>query len=192
MENTQPNPQTGTRSRTVPIMQTHRDDKSRRAITIDGHAPAEVFQFWRNFQNLPHFMKGVSRIDNVAAGQTHWLVELPSGIRATWNAEITEEEPGVMIAWRSLPDSQVTTSGSVWFTATPDGKGTVVTLSMDYEIMGGRMSELATLLMGEDPDTLVRTNLRRLKAYLETGEIPTVEGQPSGREELKSGKETQQ
>lgn len=183
---------THVRPRAVPIMQTHRDDKSRRAITIFGLNPAEVFQFWRNFQNLPRFMKGVSRVDNVAGGQTHWLVELPSGIRASWNAEITEEEPGVMLAWRSLPDSQVTTSGSVWFTGSPDGRSTIVTLSMDYEIIGGRMSELTTLLMGEDPDTLVQTNLRRLKALLETGEIPTTEGQPSGREELQSGKESRQ
>lgn len=181
---------TSARRMTVPIMQTHRDDKSRRSITILGHSPTEVFQFWRNFQNLPSFMKGVSRIENVEAGKTHWLVELPSGIKASWSAEITEEEPGVMLAWKSLPDSQVTTSGSVWFSPSPKDSGTVVTLSMDYEILGGRMSELATMLMGEDPDTLVQTNLHRLKAYLETGEIPTVEGQPSGREEINEGKDT--
>lgn len=192
MQNPQPGQTTSKKASSIPIMQTHRDDKSRRATTVYGKAPAEVFQFWRNFKNLPLFMKGLSQVQAVSAGETKWMVELPSGIKASWNASITEEEPGTMLAWKSLPDSQVTTSGSVWFTPSPDGRGTVVTLSMDYEIMGGRLSELATMLMGEDPDTLVQTNLRRMKAYLETGEIPTTEGQPSGREELKSGTESRQ
>jgi len=172
---------------TVPLKQLHlgdkSDDKSRRAITIQDKTPAEVYSFWRNFHNLASFMQGVSEVHGLSDGRSHWRVELESGMKADWRAEILSEAPGEMISWRSLPDSQVATSGSVWFSESPDGQGTVVTLSMDYEVMGGRMSELATLLMGDDPDTLVQMNLRRLKVLLETGEIPTIEGQPSGREE---------
>jgi len=53
---------------------------------------------------------------------------------------------------------------------------------MTYHVPGGRLTELAGQAAGEDPYSLTLTNLRRLKAYLETGEIPTIEGQPSGRD----------
>jgi hypothetical protein len=54
---------------------------------------------------------------------------------------------------------------------------------MNYSIPGGKLTEWTTLFSGEDPDTLTITNLKRLKAFLETGEIPTTKGQTSGRKE---------
>jgi hypothetical protein len=35
-------------------------------------------------------------------------------------------------------------------------------------------------LLGKDPNFMMRQDLRRLKALIETGEIPTVEGQSHG------------
>jgi uncharacterized membrane protein len=73
--------------------------------------------------------------------------------------------------------------GAVWFVEAPAGRGTIVRLSLNYSVPGGKFSEWVTKLNGEDPDSLILLNLRRLKALLETGEIPTIEGQPSGRED---------
>jgi uncharacterized membrane protein len=53
---------------------------------------------------------------------------------------------------------------------------------MDYSVPGGKLTEFLTFFSGESPDILILTNLHRLKAFLETGEIPTTEGQSSGRE----------
>ena len=155
--------------------------KSRQGLTI-GKSPEEVFAFWRNFKNLTAFMKDISDIQVLSAKRSKWTVELKSGISAEWIAEITEERPGEMIAWRTV-EGQVDTSGSVWFVKAPADLGTVVYLSMQYEIPGGKLAEVFTQLNGEDPETIALTNLRRLKALLETGEIPTIEGQSSGREE---------
>ena len=88
-----------------------------------------------------------------------------------------------MISWRSLPDSEVETKGSVWFTHSPRNEGTIVSLGMAYSIPGGKLTELLTKITAEDPNSLSNLNLRRLKAYMETGEVPTTEGQVSGREE---------
>ena len=36
-------------------------------------------------------------------------------------------------------------------------------------------------ILGEDPAANVQEDLRRLKMLIETGEIATIDGQPSGR-----------
>ncbi len=161
----------------------HDDDTSKFSITI-GQTPAEIFSFWRDFKNLTLFMKDIKDIRIISPKKSHWTVELKSGLKAEWDAEITAERVNEMIAWKSTKSSEVETSGSVWFSPAPGGRGTVVSLLMDYSVPGGKLTELLTKITGEDPDSLAFINLRRLKAYLETGEIPTVEGQSSGREEI--------
>ncbi len=159
------------------------DNKNRHAITIENASPIEVYNFWRNFKNLTLFMKGVSEIIVLSPQRSHWVVRIKSGLTAEWDAKITQEIHGEMISWQSMVDSQVNNKGTVYFTPAQGGNRTQVTLSMDYTLPGGKITELVTTLTGESPDQLAQINLRRLKAYLETGEIPTTEGQPHGENE---------
>ncbi len=159
----------------------HTDDVSRFAITI-AKPVEEVFTFWRSFQNLSFFMKDLKEIEVLSPTLTHWVMELKNGVKASWDAEITAERKNEMISWKSLPGSEVDTDGSVWFSPAPQGKGCVVSLIMNYSAPGGKVTDFITKFTGEDGDTLMQINLRRLKAFLETGEIPTIEGQSTGRE----------
>ncbi|MES2857439.1 MAG: SRPBCC family protein [Bdellovibrionota bacterium] len=159
----------------------HEDDKSQYAVTI-GAPPEEVFSFFRDFSNLPTFMKDLKQIQILSPKKSHWVVEV-KGRTAEWDAEITSERKNEMIAWRSLEGSEVETSGAIYFSPAPGGCGTVVSLSLDYKIPGGKLTEFITFFTGDHPAELAFINLRRLKARLETGEVPTTEGQPSGREE---------
>lgn len=160
----------------------HADDTSRFAVTIAA-SPAEVYAFFRDFSNLPTFMKGLKEVRVTSSKKSHWVVELKNGLSTEWDAEITSEREGEMISWRSLPGSDVETSGTVWFSPAPAGRGTVVGLEMESKVPGGALTELLAKFTGEDPDSLTFINLKRLKAMIETGEVATIEGQPSGREE---------
>ncbi len=160
----------------------HNAERARHSVTIN-KPHAEVYEFFRNFKNLPLFMKDLASVEVKSPKLSHWTVQLENGLKAQWDAEIIAEQPGEMISWQSVGDSEVKQAGSVWFVKAPANLGTIVRLAMNYTIPGGKMSEIATRLMGEDPNTLMIVNLRRLKAYLETGEIPTTKGQPSGRDE---------
>jgi uncharacterized membrane protein len=165
--------------------QLHDGEKARHSITIN-RKHEDVYAFFRDFKNLPLFMKNLVQVDVLSAKRSHWVVEMKkelSDIRLQWDAEIITEVPGEMISWRSIGKSDVQQAGSVWFMNAPGDRGCVVRLHMAYTLPGGKLSELAAKLFGEDPDTLIMTNLRRLKSYLECGEIPTTQGQPSGREE---------
>lgn len=161
----------------------HDGERARHSVTINKTTPQQVYEFFRNFKNLPLFMKDLASVEIKSPKLSHWTVQLENGITAQWDAEIISEQLGEMIAWQSVGNSEVKQAGSVWFLQAPANLGTIVRLSMNYTIPGGKISELATRLMGEDPDSLIVTNLRRLKSYLETGEIPTTKGQPSGRDE---------
>lgn len=155
--------------------------KSRHAITI-ARPVAEVYTFWRDFSNLSRFMKDLSEVQILSPTRSRWKVELKGGQKIEWDAEITEEIPGQLISWASLPDAKIKTQGSIHFEQAPAERGTIVSLSMDYSVPGGALTEWITYFTGEDPNTLVITNLKRLKGLLETGEIATTEGQPSGRD----------
>jgi uncharacterized membrane protein len=158
------------------------DEPKRKSITIL-RTPLEVYHFWRDFKNLQYVMKDIAEIDVRSAGISHWVVRPKHSPTIEWDAEIISDRPGEIISWKSLETSNIKQAGSVWFSPVPYGLGTIVRLSLIYEIPGGKMSEWFAKLFQEDPETLILTNLRRLKAFLETGEIPTTEGQASGRDE---------
>jgi len=149
-------------------------------ITINRPAP-ELFRFWRDFENLPRFLlhlKSVRMIDEV---RSHWVVVAPTGTDLGWDATIHTEIQNELIAWRSLEGADVKNTGSVHFTPSPMGRGTQMRVAMTYEPPAGKLGRFIARMLGEDPGLQVRTDLRRFKALMETGEIPTTEGQSSGR-----------
>ncbi len=156
--------------------------KARHCITIN-RGRDEVFSFWRNFKNLPLFMKDLKEVRVLSPTHSHWTLALSTGEKIEWNTEVTAEVPGQLISWRSLPQSEIDTAGLIVFEHGSGSHETVVRLSLDYSIPGGRLVEWISFFADEDPDTLALTNLKRLKQLLETGELATVQGQPSGREE---------
>ncbi|MBX2987174.1 MAG: SRPBCC family protein [Bdellovibrionaceae bacterium] len=179
-----------TARKSAPTREQLRDAPQLRESVTVRCTPLEAYAIWRDFKKLPNFMTDISQVEMISPTVSHWTVDLPRGPKVEWDAEIIHERPGEMISWQSIGDSQVTQAGSVRFRPAPGDRGTVVSLALSYAIPGGKLVEVATKLMGEDPKTMVITNLRRFKAYMETGECPTVEGQPSGRDENDRESET--
>jgi uncharacterized membrane protein len=150
-----------------------------RAVTIN-RSPEDLFRFWRNFENLPRFMTGLVSI-KTQGKRSHWVARGPMGTHAEWDAEIITEEPNRLIGWRSLEGSEVATAGAVHFTPAPGGRGTEVRVDMKYEPPAGKVGALIAKLFGEDPAQQIQEDLRRFKQLMETGEIPTTQGQSSCR-----------
>jgi uncharacterized membrane protein len=159
-----------------------RDVHLEKSITI-GVSPKELYKFWRNFENLPQFMEDLESVTPLDANRSHWVAKGPAGKKVEWDAEIYNEQEGEFIAWRSLANADITNAGSVHFEEAPGGRGTYLKVVLNYNPPGGKAAVLFAKLFGKEPGQLVDSNLRRLKQLLEAGEIPTTEGQPSGREE---------
>lgn len=144
-------------------------------------APAVVYDFWRNFENLPRFMHNLARVEVHGDTRSHWWAKAPAGRTVDWEAEIINEIPNELIGWRSVDGSKVDNAGSVHFKAATGGRGTEVRVLLRYDPPAGIVGAALSKLLGEDPAMNIQEDLRRFKMLIETGEIATIEGQPSGR-----------
>ncbi len=140
----------------------------------------ELFVFWRDLENLPLFMSHLESVRQMDDKRSVWTAHSPGGLAPMiWEAEIVDEAPGERIAWRSLPGSDIENEGEVRFVEAPDGEGTEVHVTIEYHpsrgITGAAAKWINPLL-----SQMVREDVRRFKSLMETGEVPTVEGQPRG------------
>jgi uncharacterized membrane protein len=139
----------------------------------------ELYRFWRNFENLPRFMQHLNSVAMREEGISRWTAKGPAGMQVEWDARIINEVENKVIGWQSLEGSTISTAGSVNFDEDPHG--TRVTVHLQYNPPGGKLGAAVAKLFGEEPNQTIREDLRRFKQLMETGEIPTTEGQPSGR-----------
>lgn len=145
------------------------------------HRPAqELFQFWRELENLPKFMRHLEAVRKIDENRSRWTAKAPAGTTVEWDAEIINEEPNRLIAWRSLGNPSVDNAGSVRFVEAPGDRGTEVRVVLDYIPPLGSVGKIIAKLFGREPSQQIHEDLRRFKQLMETGEVPTVEGQPRG------------
>jgi uncharacterized membrane protein len=162
----------------------HEGIRVERAVTVN-RSKEELYQIWRNFENLTRFMEHLEsvRVYNLESGRSHWVAKGPLDRRVEWHAEIIEERENELLVWKSLPGSTVESLGRVEFVDAPGGRGTVVRVWMQYNPPAGSLGAAFAKLFGREPGQQINADLRRFKQMIEAGEIATVEGQPSGREE---------
>ena len=158
----------------------HRGLKVRKTFTIN-RSPEECYAEWRTFANLPRFMEHLQSVTELGGGRSRWVARAPLGRSVSWDAEIINDVPGEMVSWRSVEGSDIDNAGSVWFRPAPAGRGTEVTVELNYEPPAGMVGATIARLLGEEPRRQVEEDLRHFKQIMEAGEIPTVRGQSSCR-----------
>lgn len=141
----------------------------------------ELYAFWRNPENAPKFMTGVESVMKTGENKSHWVSGGPFGKKFEWDSEIFQDEPGRLFAWKTLPGADVPHAGMIKFEPNTGGRGTTVTVEINYEPPAGMLGVAVAKLIGQDPDAMTKENLRQFKQLMETGEIATTKGQPSGR-----------
>jgi uncharacterized membrane protein len=140
------------------------------SITI-GRPPEELYRFWRDFQNLPRFMEHLERVEVIDERRSHWKARAPAGSSVEWDASIVEDRPNEAIVWQSESGADVPNRGTVRFKPAPGNHGTEIHVSLQYQPPGGRLGALVAKLFGEEPAQQVKSDLRRLKQVIETGEV---------------------
>jgi uncharacterized membrane protein len=148
------------------------------SITIAA-TPEELYDRWRQLSDLPTFIPHLESVEVIDHLRSHWTARGPANVRVSWDAEIINEIPPHVIAWRSLPGADVASAGSVRFVKRTRG-GTTVTVMLQYEPPAGKLGSWMAWLGGASPERQLRQGLRALKQVVEAGETPTTEGQPSG------------
>jgi uncharacterized membrane protein len=149
---------------------------ARKAVKVEhsvmiGRPRNELYAFWHNFENLPRFMDHLVAVRVESPSRSHWKAKAPAGQTVEWDAELVNDVPDTIIAWKSVGDTTVPNAGAVNFSDAPGGRGTIVKVSLDYEPPAGKLGAAVARLFAEEPDNQVRDDLRRFKQLMETGEI---------------------
>ena len=142
-----------------------------KASCLINQTPDEVYRFWRNFENLPRFMKHLEAVEDLGGGRSRWAAKAPAGTTVEWEDEIIADVPGEVITWRSLENSDVDNAGAVRFETAPGHRGTIVKVNLEYNPFGGAVGAAIAKLFGEEPGQQLDDDLRRLKQVLEVGEV---------------------
>jgi len=161
--------------------------------------PEEVYNFWRDFQNLPRFMRHLDSVVDMGDGRSRWKAKGPAGMDVEWDATIIADVPNEVITWRSLEGSDVDNAGAVRFQRATGGRGTMIKVNIEYNPVGGVLGAAVAKLFGEEPSQQLDDDLRRFKQVLEVGEVVVSDatllgtgymaqrpGQPASQEELES------
>jgi uncharacterized membrane protein len=134
--------------------------------TIDVNVPVSAaYDQWTQFEEFPRFMEGIVSVRQIDDSHVRWVAEI-DGERQEWDAEIVEQEPDRVIAWRST--GGLRNSGRVEFMAIAEG--TRVSVEMEYEPEG--MKETVGAALGLDGGQ-VKDDLERFKELVENREVPT-------------------
>ncbi len=143
---------------------------------------AELYSFWRKFENLPQFMTHLESVTTQEDGSTRWVAKAPSlyGGKVEWDAQIVEDRPYEYISWKSMENSDVRNQGFVRFSPALGDRGTNVRVELSYAPPFGQVGRWIAKLFGEEPEQQIQDDLRRFKRLMETGEVISIEGQPRG------------
>jgi uncharacterized membrane protein len=128
----------------------------------------ELYRFWRNLENLPQLMRHLESVEKITDTISHWRAKGPAGMKVEWDAEVYNEVPNQLIAWRSLEGSDVVSAGSVNFDRVAGG--TRVTVNLQYNPPLGKVGAAVARLFGADAATEIRDDLERFKQMVETGQ----------------------
>lgn len=134
--------------------------------SIEVGVPVSVaYDQWTQFEKFPQFMTGIVGVRQLDSSHVQWTAEV-GGERRQWEAEIVEQEPDRVIAWRSVDG--LPNSGRVEFEPIDDG--TRVRVAMEYEPEG--VKESIGALFGVD-SAQVEDDLERFRELVESREVPT-------------------
>jgi uncharacterized membrane protein len=136
--------------------------------TITVAAPVDrVWDLWSHFENFPRFMTHLQEVRRIDDQRSHWVAAGPGGIPVEWDAVITAWAPHERIAWKSVEDSTISTSGTVKFKPVSDG--TEIEVQISYRPPLGVAGHGVASLFGSDPKRAMDDDLVRFKSLLEEG-----------------------
>jgi len=140
------------------------------AITIDASA-GELYGFWRNFENHALISEHLDSVRVTGPSTSHWVSRGPADSVVEWDAETINDRPNELIAWQTLPGSDIEHAGSVRFKPAADGDGTEVTVAMQYYPPAGSIGASLASLIHWDPAEQTADMLQRLKLLMETDRL---------------------
>src|SRR3954451_23243024 len=145
-------------------------------LTISASAD-ELFGFFRDATNFERVLRNVVDFQPAGERSMRWKVPGPDGHDLELDAQLTEERSGELLRWTPGTVGGTSAELEVRLRPSPVGEGTAVTMRLELQ----PADAAATASQGPVAGALVVKTLYRTKALFETGEVPTLEKNPSAR-----------
>ena len=130
--------------------------------SIEVNVPVSTaYNQWTQFEEFPEFMEGVESLKQIDDTHLRWVAEI-GGQRHEWTAEIVEQKPDKMVAWRALEGHD--NSGTVTFEPL-DQNRTRINVVVEHETEG--LTETLGSALGAD-SRRVKGDLERFKELVES------------------------
>ncbi len=143
--------------------------------------PAELHRLWLDARTQRVVMAQLAEV-SVSSDLWHWKAH-PKWIGdVEWDSRIVVDEPGRRIAWRSTEGAELPNEGELVFGPGRAGWGTEVRLTWRFDPPGGKLGDFVARLT-HAPHAMSALVLRRFKSLAETGEVPTLEHNPTTRDD---------
>ncbi|HEY8238654.1 MAG TPA: SRPBCC family protein [Candidatus Limnocylindrales bacterium] len=140
---------------------------SRIVEEIEVEVPVRIaYDQWTQFESFPKFMEGIDRVFQVDDTTLEWTATIAGQVKH-WRAEIVEQRPDGLVAWRSVDGAR--NDGEVRFEPRGQDKA-LITLQLDVEPEG--LIEKAGDALGL-VERRVRSDLERFKEFIEDRGTPT-------------------
>jgi uncharacterized membrane protein len=125
-----------------------------------------VYNQWTQFEDFPQFMEGVEKVQQLDDKRLHWQADIGM-VEREWDAEIVEQTPDQVIAWRSTGD--VRNDGRVTFEPIGADRARVaLVLEYDPEGFAEKAAEALNIT-----DRRAQGDLRRFKEFIESRDAET-------------------
>jgi uncharacterized membrane protein len=140
--------------------------------SVDIERPiAEVFSFFRDFESFPRVSGRLRSVVDYQDGRSHWEAYAPSGAVMAFDVVVTKYVPRAVIAWESVPRSDIEMRGIVRFSPIGTG-GTRIDVDISYRPARTAFNEAVLSLLHRRTDATLTDVLERLRFYLES--LPRV------------------
>jgi uncharacterized membrane protein len=134
---------------------------------IDVDVPVRVaYDQWTQFESFPRFMDGVDRVIQLGDTTLEWTATI-GGRTKHWRAEIVEQAPDDLVAWRSIEGAH--NDGMVRFEPLgPDRTKVILQLDVEPEGLVEKAGDALGIV-----ERRVRGDLERFKEFIEPRGAPT-------------------
>jgi uncharacterized membrane protein len=127
----------------------------------------ELYDFWRDFTNLPQFMDNIKSVEKLDQKRSRWVIKAPVGTSVEFDSRVVDDVPGRMISWQSEEGATVPNRGRVEFIETASGNATNVRVTIGYDPPAGAAGRVVAKLFQREPSVQAREDLQRFKRLME-------------------------
>lgn len=147
-----------------------------------GRSVADVFDFFKDFENLPQVIAAVTAVHDWQDGRSHWIVRSRRGVALEWDAVITKYVPRSVIGFESVPGGPVQVATTLHFIPLAADR-TRLDVDVTYRALNTELSDAIRALLSRRPSRRLHIDLERTRTYLEslspteaTGALPERPG----------------